>query len=656
MNDNNLNANNGMGVNPQPNVNPQVPTDNLGINQNDALNSVQPTAVEQPVVTQQEVAQPVVEQTEVAQTLSATPEQPVVTTPVSPEINAQSVTPEEVAQTNVAPESSASPLGAPIQPAVEGQQPSVAATPLQNTTTSDATITPNNTLNQMNNTGSSFVPTGNPVKKNNKLPIIIAIVAVLLVVVGVVVVFFVKPKVQKEVLSDPKNVYEATINNLSKEINTVITDANYEKGIFDLTLSLDSDIEMLKNYIGYEYGVSLGVDPGKELFELGASVKKDNELSLNAFYKNKKLYANLSTYQELIDLGEVDVTEFEDLFAELEEIKATIDELNISKEDITYLVTKFSSLLVESIDTSKLTQEKETIKLNGKELEVVNNKYLIDYDNAQRTAKFIIEEIAKDNKVLEIFSKISGEEKDDIKESLLEGLDELSENEVDEETKKQKMYISIYTYGNKNDIIGYSCKDDIKEMYMYSVDGNFEILIPSESYDFEEEKEVISKMIITGTKNGDVTDVVIKVDDTKIAELTVREFTAEKVDFDYTIILDEEMEIKGYVKYSANANGKKDKYNLEVKVNVPGLGYVTAKLGLTLDWESEVSDINVSNAKVLDETEMQNVLMNFLTALEDTPIWTLFETLGDTGDDDVYYDDDDFYDDDYYMNDPELDY
>ena len=125
MNDNNLNANNGMGVNPQPNVNPQVPTDNLGINQNDALNSVQPTAVEQP---------------EVAQTLSATPEQPVVTTPVSPEINAQSVTPEVVAQTNVAPESSASPLGAPIQPAVEGQQPSVAATPLQNTTTSDATI------------------------------------------------------------------------------------------------------------------------------------------------------------------------------------------------------------------------------------------------------------------------------------------------------------------------------------------------------------------------------------------------------------------------------------------------------------------------------------------------------------------------------------
>ena len=101
----------------------------------------------------------------------------------------------------------------------------------------------------MNNTGSSFVPTGNPVKKNNKLPIIIAIVAVLLVVVGVVVVFFVKPKVQKEVLSDPKNVYEATINNLSKEINTVITDANYEKGIFDLTLSLDSDIEMLKNLL-----------------------------------------------------------------------------------------------------------------------------------------------------------------------------------------------------------------------------------------------------------------------------------------------------------------------------------------------------------------------------------------------------------------------
>ena len=82
------------------------------------------------------------------------------------ETNVQSVTPEIVASTNVAVESSVSPLGTPIQPTndvqqtsvaptqpqnivVDTQQASVAPTQLQNTTTTEATITPNNTLNQM---------------------------------------------------------------------------------------------------------------------------------------------------------------------------------------------------------------------------------------------------------------------------------------------------------------------------------------------------------------------------------------------------------------------------------------------------------------------------------------------------------------------------
>ena len=594
MNENNLNANNGMGTTPQPNVNPQVPTDNLGLNQNNAFNSVeqtetiqptndvQPTEIVQENVVQQQVepqpnvVQPDVTQPDMVQNIPVAPTQ-TVDASTNTETNVQSVTPEIVASTNVAVESSVSPLGTPIQPTndvqqtsvaptqpqnivVDTQQASVAPTQLQNTTTTEATITPNNTLNQMNNTGTAFVPTGEPGKKKNKLPIIIAVIAVLLIVGGLVVHFFIGPKVQKEVLSDPKNVYDTTITNLSKEINKAINDANYEKVIFDLTLSLDSDIEMLKDYIGYEYGIRLGVDPKNELLELGANVKKDNELSLNAYYKNKKLYANLSTYQELIDLGEVDMSDFEDLLKELEDLKAEIEELNLSKDDINYLVTKFSSLIIDSIDTSKLTQEEETIKIKDEEIKVTSNKYLIDYENAQRTIKFITQELAKDDKVLEILAKISGEEKDVIKENLLKEPEE--NTEIDEETKNQKIYVSIYTHGNKNDIIGYSLKEGNNELHYYSLSGNFEILYAKESYDYETEKDVVQKFIVTGTKNNDVTDVVINVDETKLAELSVREFSAEKVDFDYTIILDKEVEIKGYVKYSANANGKKDKYNL----------------------------------------------------------------------------------------------
>ena len=232
---------------------------------------------------------------EVPVTEAPTEAAPVETPVVTP---APAETPQPVAEVPAAPVQPVEPVQ-PVQPVQEQPvvqaetpvaQPAVEPTPVvQPTVTNiDGTSVVQNTQNSgiqtsdqlgnMNSLGDvsniGFVPTGEVIKKKAKKSTVITVILLILVILGLVGYFFVYPFVVKTYFSKPKKVYEETIKSVFKDINETITTPIHDKGIYEISASLDSNVNQLKEFSGYTYGINLGIDPDTKAIQYGASIKE----------------------------------------------------------------------------------------------------------------------------------------------------------------------------------------------------------------------------------------------------------------------------------------------------------------------------------------------------------------------------------------------
>ena len=443
----------------QPEPAPQVPQEIINqMNSEPApqivetVNEPAPTMPQQPVVepVQEEVVEPPMENIE---------ETPTVETPVPPVMNnAEPVPPIMNNETSAEPVINNEVSAAPTEPAPPVQQPAFSMTP-----------DPNVKLEEVE-------------EKKKKSPKIFIIGAVAVVVIGVL--FFLynsvfqnkKVIVQKEITT----IFDSFINTV-KEIDKQTIDIDFDKDKVGVegSLSISSnfksqeiDLSKLKDY-SFKYNGVIDKSSNK----LSGSItlnKKDNPyLALNTFMNGKTLFL-----------------QSEELYSKV--LKTTLDKEikdydfnSLEMNKITTLLEKTRDIVKNSVNEKDIKKSTVSKDINGKKQSVNKVSYSLNY---VQLVKDIINGYIKDKEVLKILSDISGEEVDDIKESLQEELKYIDDSDevimIDSYHDKLTSSVKLIEISREGLVFSITKLNDL-EKFSYKLDDQ-ELLIGS--YDKKKEE------------------------------------------------------------------------------------------------------------------------------------------------------------------------
>lgn len=270
-------------------------------------------------------------------------------------------------------------------------------------------------------------------KKSKKGKVVGFVVLTLLFVIGFIVGF----KIYE--LNKPYNVYSSLINSALKSSKF----ENHENYKVDFKFNarvedseLDDTTKEILNSMNYSGTNFISV---KEKYMIANyTIKNDSNtlLDMNMYYKNGITYLGLGElFDKLIEipLDEENSKKVNDLF------------LNINSSNIEVILREIKNAFENAIKDEKIVKEKTTLDIDGKSVNVVNNKLVIDKSNEERISKKLSDYLKNSDDFLDNFSKEFGVSKEDII-SFLEDDSYTSEEDY-------KMVINLYTNGILNNFV-----------------------------------------------------------------------------------------------------------------------------------------------------------------------------------------------------------
>ena len=270
-------------------------------------------------------------------------------------------------------------------------------------------------------------------KKSKKGKIVGFVVLALLFVIGFIVGF----KIYE--LSKPYNIYSSLINSALKSSKF----ENHENYKVDFNFNVkaeDSDLDDTTKEIlnSMNYSGTNFISVKEKYMIANYTIKNDSNtlLDMNMYYKNGIAYLGLGElFDKLIEipLDEENSKKVNDLF------------LNINSSNIEVILREIKNAFEDAIKDEKIVKEKTTLDIDGKSVNVVNNKLVIDKSNEERISKKLSDYLKNSDDFLDNFSKEFGVSKEDII-SFLEDDSYTSEEDY-------KMVINLYTNGFLNNFV-----------------------------------------------------------------------------------------------------------------------------------------------------------------------------------------------------------
>lgn len=366
-------------------------------------------------------------------------------------------------------------------------------------------------------------------------------------------------------------------------------DLDFDKPVsVNLNGKLKSNLEELKAFTDFTYDIGLGVDIKNEKLNMNVGVSKNNtSLNLSAAFQNDKLYLKSDElFDKVLDLGSNEI--FGDLdLSVFEELKTNI----VSIDDIKYLLKSMKDILVSNINNKNVTSTNETFTVEGKEYK--GKKIILHVDNEFKNQ--LLDKMINDEKMLDILSKVAGEEKEDIKVEL-------------EEFKKEEVKasdIEILT-DKSNKIVSASIKEKEASITLTNVDSTVKLELKADTNSFVVtiKDELVSIKVYESDKELLVLDLN---KDTLTAKLNI-----------------EELDTKGNLVMELKNINKKDKEvsaDIVMDVNVTSDGE-NVQLGIDGALKvstGELSLMNVSDAVSVDSltSEDQAQIMEKLVDILD---------------------------------------
>lgn len=366
------------------------------------------------------------------------------------------------------------------------------------------------------------------------------------------------------------------------------------------------DFDVLNNE---KLSYSVGLDYQNKRIQGGVTLSEDNLSLFDVMLYMKDNFGYISlpdVYTSLIKV-EIPEDEYRSIFE--------VEDVGIFKDDVKYINKAYRDILVNSLDMNDFKKSSKVIIVNGVDTKVNALSYTLDNNNYEKFINNVIDNTLKDEKLLEIFSKLSDSSVADIKSSLN---DSRSSDYSD-----VSIVFDLYTKGFMNEYVGM----DINFLGLYDIQVR--------SYD-------------------NISDVNVIFGEYK-SNFIVKDLGDKTYNIDFTFDMAGKS-LTGNISNSyKNIDSNKTENSLSVNINVDdkmfnfNTNYVQS-IGET------IADVDVSNSvdyESITEEEMNEIYSKILAKLQDSKIYNFINTISEN----FYNDDVDYeFDTDYPAIDDNINY
>lgn len=429
----------------------------------------------------------------------------------------------------------------------------------------------------------------NTVKNSNKksklIPFCVVLLVVLCLCAGGFYYYFSTPKkIVTSVINKAYGDYDEMVNNKAS--------LDFTKEAFKIKgdLNIDTNIDGFENIKKDTFAYTVGLDYPNKKVEVGGSVVegKTTLIDIMAYIIDKNMYVSLKDdYKNLISIDSSEY-DFDELF-DLEQL----ENLDISKDDINYIVKAYKDILINAIDEEDLEKSNDTLEIDGKDTKVTKISYKINQKNSEKLVKNIIDGALKDEKLLKIFSKLSDTDVKDIKDALKD-----AKNEIDIPSDL-KMTLNIYTKGFNNKFVGLDLKIE---------DSTINVVVNKESTKIKANIEGVNITLDVKEYSENEVNVDYKIKtagQTVEGNLTVTEKETQKNNYEGSFSFD--------IKYDTYKLAIKANYSLEVGTSIADIN--TNKAVNLEDASDDLEDVMERIEKRLEKSELYNSIENMVTSI-----------------------------------------
>lgn len=452
-------------------------------------------------------------------------------------------------------------------------------------------VAPQNVSNETQE-GYEFIPSK---KKGKKGPFIV--IALVIIALAAVLYF------ANTFFANPKKMFVKSVNKGYKEVENFIDDAFKTNSStkpmvlsndFNLNIKIDDSLidTNTKGLIDEINKIKLETEIGYDqknkqmLMVLGALYDNKSLISAGAYAKEESMYFEL---KDLLDKYiEVPMEDYDTYFEQ-----STVD-----VDDIKYVMSKTKDAFVNSLDENNFKKSKATIKVDGKNVKATKVTYALSEEKAKKLAKKAFSELVKDSKYIEALATLSGTDKDEIKESLEETVDELTEEiESGDLDKENVLSFVVYTKGFMADAVGYELVIEDEELEETGIISYYKGKSKDEFKVVAADEELMSATI-SDTKF--VFEIPSEEDTVKLEVL--KKEKGKKTTYSYTLTADG-ASISGDVVIEMIKENKDGSYEAKISssVSLMGMIEVTVSGNSKLEYKDKLALPNVSNSVEADE-------------------------------------------------------
>ncbi len=455
------------------------------------------------------------------------------------------------------------------------------------TTESSPVVNPEMNQVQLESTGEmgSSAPNGN-MERKKKAPIGLIVIIGLFVIAGVCGLF-----AYKYFTENPTGIVRKVINrayeDFSKELKTV-EKSDFELDLLNDAFDISGELKFVdKNYEGMdaekvEFAVTL--DYAKEMAEVQAGILKNGSRIADGtiYYQKDHAYLQSGTlFDNLYDMGEYAFDSMFDLSG-LEDMDASYDS---TVDDLDYIVRELKDALLDSLDERAMTMTKVNLDFYGRNVNANKITYKIDAKSYANLKEKLADSVIENDELVEKIATLFGQSESSIRKSFKD----FKVSEVEDELGGE---FSIYTTGIDYKVVRVELIDDEGECYVTMDDDRMNFLFDAEGYNFE----------LAEVKTGETYEVVASMAGEEIAKFTIRSWDEEKIDFDYTITVDD-IDVAGSVEMDIEAKGK-NAVSVVTKLDVNGVFYgedIDYEIEFNYDMNAKATLESVDETKALDE-------------------------------------------------------
>ncbi len=272
--------------------------------------------------------------------------------------------------------------------------------------------------------------------KISKIKFILPVVLVLVTILGIGGFWLTK---------NPKKIFNKFVSEgfayLYQNMSTNNLETIGGKGSFSYDISVNDasvkDILDIFNGITMDYEYKVDYKDKRMMLDLSSKYKNEDLIALSMYTKDSKAYVLLKDVYDKYLVS--DIEGYDNLFSN-----------SNNNEDIKTILQSVEKALNKSVTNDDFKTSTETIKINGKEVKTTKNSLVINNESYGRIFKKFSNALLDDDKFIEAVSKLSGDSKENLKESLKASMSE------DVSLNNTEIIFSIYTKGLTNDIVKFA--------------------------------------------------------------------------------------------------------------------------------------------------------------------------------------------------------